>query len=74
MIKMAKTIHNWTGFITYIENDQPWTEEFDFQTESNDWDNAYDVASEIADTKYEPDYADLIIREGNVVMAVKATS
>lgn len=72
MIKMAKTIHNWTGFITYIENDQPWTEEFDFSTESNDLDNAYEVATQIADKDYDPDYADLIVRKAGNVMVVSA--
>lgn len=72
MIKMAKTIHNWTGFITYIENDQPWTEEFDFQTEINDWDNAYEVATKIADKDYDPDYMDLIVRKAGGVMVVSA--
>lgn len=72
MIKMAKTIHNWTGFITYIENGEPWTEEFDFSTESNDLDNAYEVATQIADKDYDPDYADLIVRKVGNVMVVSA--
>ena len=60
----GKAVYEWTCFLTYVENEEPWTEEFDFQTDNNNWDHAYEFATRVAEEGYEPDYADLIIRPG----------
>ena len=64
---VAKTRQKWSCFITYLVDEAPETYSFDFYTNDNNVDNAYDVATKMADAAYDPDYADLIVIEAGLV-------